>query len=207
VFTIIDNLSCSLAIPFTITFPGFISTSNLSIDDADCASLGTNGEIRFTIDNPGAYEYAITTDITFIPGVTDYIPLAGLNVVIPDLSGGTYYVWVRSGAAACPTRLAPITVGGVQAVSFNSSSENEACFGDGGQVTLTNVTGASNIDYTYELTGGTTGTILFPASLSPFVISNLPVDDYQIRLVQDQSGCTVQSAFQTFNITGPTSAL
>src|SRR5690606_13048799 len=62
ILTVLDNFSCSLEVPFTITFPGFINTSAPVVTDADCSAPAANGQINLTITNPGAYEYAITTD-------------------------------------------------------------------------------------------------------------------------------------------------
>lgn len=211
ILTVLDNFSCSLEVPFTITFPGFISTSVPAVTNADCSTASANGQISFTITNPGAYEYAITTDVAFVPAAADYIPVAGLNVIIPNLSSGTYYVWLQSGSSSCPTRLPSILVGGIYAVNFTSASANEVCFGNGGEVVLSNITGAPNIDYTYELFGVATNTISYPSSLSPFTINGLAVGSYQIRLRQDQSslspGCVIETPFQAFTVTGPTSAL
>lgn len=211
ILTVLDNFSCSLDVPFTITFPGFINTSAPIVTDADCSAPGANGQINFTITHPGAYEYAVATDAAFTPADADYTSLAGLTVTISNLSSGEYYIWLRSGSAACPTRLPALAVGGVYEVNFTSVASDEVCYGDGGQVVLGNITGAPNIDYTYELFNVTTNTISYPLSLSPVTLNGLAVGSYQIRLIQDQSsispGCVVQTPYQAFTVAGPTSAL
>ncbi|MCK6618665.1 MAG: gliding motility-associated C-terminal domain-containing protein, partial [Cyclobacteriaceae bacterium] len=211
--SVVDNSGCQRDFPVTITFPGFISTSAVAITPPDCISNGANGSISFTIFDIGTFEYAITTDPLYVPVASDYLPTGGPFVVIPNLANGTYFVWLRSAGSQCPTRLGPIDVVGVFTVSFASLATDEICFGDGGTVVLDNITGASGLDYTYELVSGgvpTVNSITFLESLGPFTISGLAPGNYQIRLSQDQTvlnGCVASTVFQSFTVVGPAAAL
>jgi gliding motility-associated-like protein len=211
--SVVDNSGCQRDFPVTITFPGFISTSAVAITPPDCLSNGTNGSISFTIFDIGTFEFAVTTNPLYVPVPSDYLPTGGPFVVIPNLTNGTYYVWLKSAGSVCPTRLGPIDVTGVFTVSFSASSTDEICFGDGGTIVLNGITGASGLDYSYEVVLGgipTTGTITFLESLGPYTISGLVPGNYQIRLTQDQTslnGCVATTAFQSFVIDGPVASL
>jgi gliding motility-associated-like protein len=210
---VVDNSGCQRDFPVTITFPGFISTSAVAITPPDCISNGVNGSISFTIFDIGTFEFALTTDPLYVPVPADYLPTGGPFVVIPNLTNGTYFVWLKSAGSVCPTRLGPIDVVGVFTVSFTATATDEICFGDGGTIILNNITGASGLDYTYELVLGgvpTVNPITFLESLGPYTISGLAPGNYQIRLSQDQTtlnGCVATTAFQSFVIDGPVASL
>jgi hypothetical protein len=211
--TVADNSGCQRNFPLTITFPGYVNTSPISVSPPDCASGGTNGSLSFTILDAGTFAYAVTTDPLFVPAPGDYIPTGGTFVLIPNLANGTYYVWLQSGGAQCATRLGPVTVTGVYALGYSIMPADEICFGDGGTVTLTGITGAPNLPFDYELVLGgvpTTGTITYLESLGAYTITGLAPGAYQIRLLQDQTslnGCVAATAYQPFTIEGPAASL
>jgi gliding motility-associated-like protein len=208
--SVIDNVGCQRDFIVPIIFPGFVNTSLPTISGPDCISNGTNGVIAFTILDVGSFEFAISTDPLFVPADPDYSATGGPNVIIPNLTNGDYFVWVRSLASQCPTKLGPLTVIGVYGVSFLGAAENELCFGDGGSIVLSNIVGAPNIDYGLEINGTITSSIDFITSLNGFTEAGLAPGSYQVRLIQDQTalnGCTVSTAFQPFTIDGPNAAL
>ncbi|MBX2966143.1 MAG: gliding motility-associated C-terminal domain-containing protein [Cyclobacteriaceae bacterium] len=212
-FIVTDNAGCQQVFARTVTFPGFVNTAPPVINGPDCTSGGTNGNIILTLLDVGTYEYAISTDPLFIPSPGDYDPVGGLTLIIPNLTNGDYFVWLRSLGSQCPTKLGPLTVSGVFEVSFAATSTNEVCFGDGGAITLTGITGAPALDYTYTLVlNGVpeTNTITFLEALGSFTRNNLAIGSYQLQISQDQTslnGCVVSTNFQSFTITGPSSAL
>jgi uncharacterized protein (DUF2141 family) len=213
VLSVVDNTGCQQDFNTTVTFPGFVNTSAITVTPPDCASNGTNGSIAFTILDIGVFEFAITTDPLYVPVDADYILTGGSLVIIPDLPNGTYYVWVRSSGSTCPTKLLPVAVQGVYAVSFSAASTNEICFNDGGIIDLTGITGAPATDFSYELvTGGVpaVGTITSLEALGTYSITGLAPGDYQVRVNQDQTalnGCVVNTSFVSFTIEGPDAPL
>ncbi|MCX7637254.1 MAG: gliding motility-associated C-terminal domain-containing protein, partial [Cyclobacteriaceae bacterium] len=213
VLTVQDNSGCQRNFNVTITFPGFVNTSPVTVSPPDCTSGGTNGSISFNILDIGTFSFFVTTNPLYVPVASDYIALGGTFVLIPNLVNGTYYVWLKSAGAQCATRLGPVNVTGVYALSYSFTPSDEICFGDGGSVTLTGITGAPNLNYQYELVLAgvpTSGTITFLESLGPYTISGLAPGNYQIRLTQDQTslnGCVAVTPYQSFTITGPASAL
>jgi len=209
-FIVTDNSSCQQVFNRTVTFPGFVNTTIPVVTNPDCTGNGSNGSIVFNILDVGSFEYAISTDAAFVPSAGDFVTTGGLTVVIPNLSNGTYFIWLQSLGSQCPTRLTPINVNGVFAVSFAGVGTNELCFGDGGSITLNNILGAPNIDYSLEINGTVTNTIDFITSLSGFTESDLTPGPYQVRLIQDQTalnGCVVSTGIQSFTIVGPDAAL
>ncbi|GIV35681.1 MAG: hypothetical protein KatS3mg032_0060 [Cyclobacteriaceae bacterium] len=211
--SVVDNSGCQRDFPVTITFPGFVNTSAVNVTPPDCASGGTNGSISFTILDAGTFSFAVTTDPLFVPAPAEYIPVGGTFVMIPNLANGTYYIWLQSGGSQCATRLGPVSVNGVYAVNFTHTATDELCFGDGGSVTLSGITGAPDLPYGYELVLGgapTSGTITYLESLGPYTITGLVPGTYQIRLLQDQTslnGCIAVTPYQSFTVAGPSAAL
>lgn len=212
-FIVTDNTGCQQSFLRTVTFPGFVNTAPPTINNPDCTSGGTNGSIVINILDVGTYEFAATTDPLFVPGASDYTAVGGLTVVVPNLSNGNYFVWLRSLGSQCPTKIGPMTVTGVFQVSFTGVANNEICFGEGGGIVLSNITGAPTLDYTYTLVSNgipLTGSITFLEALGSYTIGSLVDGSYQLQISQDQTslnGCIVTTNFQSFTISGPASAL
>ena len=209
-FIVTDNSTCQQVFNRTVAFPGFVNTSPPVVTNPDCTGNGSNGSIFINILDVGSFEFAVSSDPAFVPTAVDFTTTGGPTVIIPNLSNGTYYVWLQSLGSQCPTRLAPIIVNGVFAVSFTGIGSDELCFGTGGSIALSNILGAPNIDYSLEVNGSVTGTIDFISSLNGFTETGLIPGPYQVRLIQDQTalnGCVVSTGFQSFTISGPTSAL
>ncbi|WKZ58233.1 MAG: gliding motility-associated C-terminal domain-containing protein [Cyclobacteriaceae bacterium] len=212
-FVVTDNAGCQQSFPRTVSFPGFVNTAPPVINNPDCTSGGTNGSIVITLLDVGTYEFAVTTDPLFVPTSGDFTAAGGLTVVVPNLSNGDYFVWLRSLGAQCPTKIGPLTISGVFEVSFAGAANNEICFGEGGGIVLSNITGAPAVDYTYELVSNgipLTGNITFLEALDAYTIGSLVDGSYQLRIIQDQTalnGCVVSTDFQSFTISGPASAL
>jgi gliding motility-associated-like protein len=211
--TVVDNSGCQRNFFITITFPGFVNTSPVTVTPPDCGSGGTNGSISFNILDSGTFSFALTTDPLYVPVPADYVALGGTFVLIPNLQNGTYYVWLQSAGAQCATRLGPIDVTGVYALNYTFTPSDETCFGDGGSVTLSGISGAPNLAYEYELVLSgvpTTGTITYLEALGPYTITGLVPGNYQIRLRQDQTslnGCVAATPYQSFTIVGPSASL
>ncbi|MEW6486268.1 MAG: hypothetical protein AB1423_16955, partial [Pseudomonadota bacterium] len=212
-FIVTDNSGCQQSFLRTVTFPGFVNTTPPVVTDPDCTSGGTNGSISIGIIDTGVFEFAVTTDPLFVPGASDFSAIGSTNLIIPNLSNGSYFVWLRSTGSQCPTKIGPITVTGIFQVSFTGAANNEICFGDGGGIVLSDITGAPNLDYTYTLVSNgipLTGSITFLEALGSYTIGSLVDGSYQLQISQDQTslnGCVVTTNFQSFAIEGPASAL
>jgi gliding motility-associated-like protein len=198
-----------------VSFPGFVPTATPVVSPPDCTGGGLNGSISFSITTPGSYTIGYTQDPIVVPN--SFFNPGGLNVVIPNLSSGFWYVWVRTTGVFCETKLGPFNLAGTVPVDFQVAATDEICFGSNGAVQLTGIRGAQNLPFNFELIKDgvalPTGAITFAQSVSPFTIPNLAPGTYRIQLTQNQSSllaaCTapIASSPRTFTITGPARAL
>ena len=198
IITAIDGTTgCEQDFAVVVPFPGLVDTTPLSTSSGSCTSGGT---IFFFIEDAGSvnYEIGFTTDLFSQP--TNYSsayyspPVSPSNdgfVQIPGLPRGDYYIWVRSASVQCPTRVNSTaqSIGGAYAVSFEVG-----CRETNGDLSLTNITGAPGISYTYEIDGPS----LLTGTLTPDVFGNATIAGfggtvaYKVRLIQDQNiiaGC------------------
>jgi large repetitive protein len=214
-FTVIDKIGCEKYFSYVVNFPGFASTTALTIVQPDCVGSGINGSIQFTITSPGSFTVGYTTDLTALP--TNFFDPGGLNVSISGLKNGDYFVWVKPNSAACATKLQPIQkVRGAYPVTFTDSLSTIKCFGEGASIILKNIKGAPNLDFTYDLIKSgvtTTNAITYAESLGSFTIPNLTSGNYQLQLKQIQSAinplCTspVTTSIVSFKIDEPFASL
>lgn len=214
VFSVIDNVGCRKDFTSTVTFPGFVNTTTPVATDTDCTGGGANGSIQFTITDVGSFQVGYTTDPNAPPA--SFSPAGGSVVTIPNLTNGIYYIWIQASGAQCATKLPGVTISGPYAPTFSATANNVVCFGAGGEIDLSSITGAPNLPFTYELvnSGNTsTGSITASEALGTLKISGLTPGSYQIRISQDQStlfaACTapITTPYQNLTITGPTAAL
>ncbi len=215
IVSIIDNVGCKVDLaPVDIKFPGFVNHSVPVVTAPDCLGAGSNGVVTFQITDIGTFQVGYTTDATLEP--TNYFNPGGSQVTISALANGNYYIWLKSSGAQCPTKLSAVSVSGVYPLSFASSATDVLCFGTTAEISLSSITGAPNLDYTYELVKDgvtTTGAVTFSQSLGTVKISNLVPGNYQVRLTQNQStivaSCTtpIASAYKDITIAGATKPL
>jgi gliding motility-associated-like protein len=189
--TVRDGAGCIQTFPANVTFPGFIDFSVVATDPVSCTVLG---ELAISFDNAGTYEVGISFD----PGVEPeaYEPpyvssgAGDLPKVISNLSGGDYYVFVKTSSVECPTRKGPFTIFGPKAIDFDIAAE---CISNVLVLRLTDIQGeAGNVDiavlnelllpvdqYTETLVPG--GSILINSEFHPFLTDP---GRYIIRLTQ-----------------------
>ncbi|HEU5291827.1 MAG TPA: gliding motility-associated C-terminal domain-containing protein, partial [Cyclobacteriaceae bacterium] len=200
--SMIDNTGCRRDTTITVAFPGFVAyASPATTIDATCTTKGTIG--IFIPNPPGSYEIGFTTNAIAEPtnyNANFYNPATGL-VFISNLSAGTYYVWIRTSAAACPTRFIhdpvavdvyAIVIGGPQPISFEVG-----CRSTDGVLQLNNIAASSADPISYEIFGNgfqKSGSIS-PNAMAQDTIHGFVTGDYVVWLRQDQStfGCTVYS--------------
>ena len=198
-----------------VTFPGFVPTTTPVVSPPDCTGGGLNGTISFSIPAPGAYTVGFTQDPVAAP--TNFFNPGGLNVTIPNLTSGFWYIWIRPAGVFCETKLGPLNLSGTVRVAFQLTVTDEICFGSQGSIQLTAIQGAPNQPFAYELIKDgaalPTAVITFAQSVTPFTIAGLAPGNYRLVLTQNQSSlvpaCTtpIASAPRTFRITGPSRAL
>ncbi len=213
--SIIDNIGCQKDLaPVNVSFPGYVNYTVPVATAPDCAGTGNNGSISFQITDSGSFLVGYTLNPIAEP--TNYLDPAGAPIIISNLSNGNYFIWIKSSGAQCATKLSPISINGTFPINFNSVATNILCFGSFGEIKLTSIKGAPNLDFTFELLkGGVTssGLITVSQSLGEVVIPSLTVGNYQLRLTQNQSSiapaCTspIVSLYQNISITGPSESL
>jgi hypothetical protein len=199
----------------TINFPGIVSTNTIVATDPDCAGNGQNGSIAFNIDNnfAGQYQVAVLTDFSVTPTDADFTTASPNPVFIPNLAAGDYFVWVKSVNALCPTRIDPslTRLRGAVRVSFTATPVNEECFGTGGSIVLSNISGIQEVDYEYVLSTGDgtiNGNITYTESLLGTQINGVAPDVYSLILRQSGSTESCESEVTTgLTIDGPNTPL
>ncbi len=213
--SIVDNIGCQKDLtPVNVSFPGYVNYTVPVATAPDCAGTGNNGSISFQITDSGSFLVGYTLDPIVEP--TNYFDPAGAPIVISNLSNGNYFIWIKSSGTQCATKLSPISINGTFPINFNSAATNILCFGSFGEIKLTSIKGAPNLDFTFELIkGGVTsaGLITVSQALGEVVIPSLTVGNYQLRLTQNQASivpaCTspIFSLYQDISIAGPSESL
>ncbi|MBT1697830.1 gliding motility-associated C-terminal domain-containing protein [Fulvivirgaceae bacterium PWU4] len=132
-----DGLGCEKDINVNVTFPGFINAT-ITQTNASCSNNATSGTITVTITDPGAFKVALSTDQFNEPADADYQNYQNPSVTFKDLSRNQYFIYMKSVAAACPTRSAPITISGAFALSFVAEPR---CSGTDLSLALTDIVG------------------------------------------------------------------
>ncbi len=198
---------------FSVGFPGIVEYSILDINEPTCLGGGSDGRLRLVIENNnslGNYEFAILTSPTAIPADADYTPASLNPVTVSDaLSANTYYIWLRSLNADCPT-IATVDIGGAIPITYEVTNINEQCFDDGGFIELSNITGVPFNDFQYQLKlDGETidpGAFTYTESLGTVRTRELEPGNYEITLLQSSPyGCV--TAPQSVTIIGPSAEL
>lgn len=196
---ITDSKGCvSASNPVNVSFPGFVNMTAPVTTSPDCSGGGANGKVEFTITDPGAFQFALTTDLVLEP--TTYNPLGGSLVSISDMANGDYAIWLKPMGAGtkCATKV-PVTISGVYSVSYTATTSDVVCFAEPTSIVLTDIAGAPGLPYGFALTNTadnsvTTGTITASQALSAFSITNITPGSYSLLLTQNQSSIVASCA-------------
>jgi gliding motility-associated-like protein len=186
-----DAAGCSRMFTTTVAFPGFVNHTVPVITPASCSGGGSDGIVSLNITDTGSYEYGVTTDPIAEPAV--YGAVGGTQLTAGNLSNGIYAVWIKPvGSSRCITKISNVAVNGAFAVGFEATNTNIICLNDQATIELADISGASSLDYQYELVNtGTnatsTGIITSGQALAGFTIKDVEPGHYSIRLLQDQS--------------------
>jgi gliding motility-associated-like protein len=215
--TISDGV-CSIDSMVTIIFPGQINFTVLT-EEATCDNP-KSGKITVIFDADG-FDYRVGVSKNPIVEPTEYLddPANSQFFPIESLTGGDYYVFVKSPNSACPSRQGPFTVNGPVGVEFAISS---VCTDSKASVKLENINASFASD-----ASGLTLTVLnnldqpvvdvplgFPVLTSYILGYDDPLytaftqipGEYKITLTQTQfspSFCVVKSETTTYNINAP----
>src|SRR5690606_29130787 len=169
--------------------------------------------ITVVIDDPGTYKIALSTDQFNEPEDAQYQNYNAPSVTFDDLARGTYYVYIRSTGISCPTRSAPIAIGGAYAIDFDIEP---MCNERDLSISLTNITGEPNIPIEIQIYKRFTNVLVetIPVSSIPPTHSYFieyathpwlqSPGDYQIQIVQVQSTfCLLTSDLKNFTVPVP----
>lgn len=216
IFTVIDANGCNKNFPFNVSFPGQVNFTTATTNP-DCTGNGANGTLTATVTSVGTFNVGISTDPVTPPATFQNIVSAGAGTAtFINLSKGTYYVHAQSVSAQCPTITTVTIGGGPNAVDFTLTAANVICFENKGGVLLNNITGATGVDFSYEIVNlgiiVQSGTVTSLQAISTVTLTGLNKGDFSIRLFQDQSlssGCVtpITSAFKPFTVIGPATSL
>jgi gliding motility-associated-like protein len=210
--TVRDNAGCTRDFTVPVTFPGFVNHT-ITSSNATCDNNGFSGTITVVIDDPGTYKIALSTDQFNEPEDAQYQNYNAPSVTFDDLARGTYYVYIRSTGISCPTRSAPIAIGGAYAIDFDIEP---MCNERDLSISLTNITGEPNIPIEIQIYKRFTNVLVetIPVSSIPPTHSYFieyathpwlqSPGDYQIQIVQVQSTfCLLTSDLKNFTVPVP----
>lgn len=134
-----DATGCEKDFQAVVTSPGFVNF-DFDKDDANCVT--NTGSITVTALDPGQFKVALGTSQLEEPAEAEYQPLnIGSPYLFDKLSGGQYFVFVKSVAAGCATRKGPVTVLDYNPINFDVEP---LCNGTDLSIRLTNVTGQAS---------------------------------------------------------------
>jgi gliding motility-associated-like protein len=116
IITVKDG-TCFVDLTASVTFPGFID-ADIDATNASCTNNGNSGSIEVTIDAPGSYRVALSTDQFNEPEDAMYQNYSGPFVTFDELASDHYFIYAKSSASVCPTRI-PVQINGIQAITFD----------------------------------------------------------------------------------------
>ncbi len=208
ILKITDNQLCSITLSgtqFAVASPGLIQFTNVAVANPSCTGNGEDGMI--TVEFPtGANEVAITQDADRSSPVFKDVPVNGI-VEYKNLSKGRYYITVKSKVNGCPNERAIDILGGPSRISF---TQQMTCELGSPVLKLSDINVASGPfdiqivklgDVTpsvVTLTGTPAGGIYYLRGIE------LPsaTGEYEIKLVQVQGTCTINSAVSRYTNRG-----
>ena len=204
--TIRDAAGCTRDFTVPVTFPGFVNHT-ITPANATCDNNGFSGTITVAIADAGTFKVALSTDQFNAPGEELYQNYSAPSVTFDGLARGTYYVYIRSTGAGCPTRSAPINIGGAFALDFDIVP---FCDDRKLSLSLTNITAEPGVPIRIDIyrkftdilvesipvTIPATNSYLLEHAAHPWLQSP---GEYQIQLEQLQSTfCTIKSELVDF---------
>jgi len=219
-----SNTQCSTTLVARVTI------SLKAVSDPSCSNCST---VVITTINPtkvtcnasvpnGSIEFSVLPPVPVVDVVGVKIQISGPtpktqtnSFVFTGLAAGNYTYTVTYGDPSNPdcikTGSFVIEVERLpDPVDFDLTVNEFNCLFDKGSITLTNITGSADTDYQYSVLNR--GVIIeqgvIQASASTFNIKDLPTEDYEVQLSQDQSavnGCVgvVNSQLVPFTIAQP----
>ncbi|WPP49450.1 T9SS type B sorting domain-containing protein [Catalinimonas niigatensis] len=163
-----------------------------------------------------------TTDMYIVQGAdtisSSILEVGTNNTAIEGLPTGNSYEVVLQPRATevdfCPAkRQFDVPNTGIVAISFDHTSTDIVCFGDGGTITVNNIVVAENTEFTINVMSVNQtqpyASRIFSAIPSSYTFANLEKGDYRVQIVQQQSSCGLISteSSPTFTIDGASKEL
>ncbi|MFC2123892.1 gliding motility-associated C-terminal domain-containing protein [Bacteroidota bacterium] len=214
--TILDNTAY-------VDDPGAI-IANITEIAPSCNGQGLNGTITISIDpsdnvNPPPYRLGIGRYDQDVSEVTMHDISASNFIAIDTLQNGSYFTLLSSVNGGCETRTDHLISGGPYSIDFDTTNiKNISCKGSTGSVTIINLTGNTSLSYRVELISLPSNNVVY-SDTRPYadfvngftidgsVTDNIVVGNYQVRISQDDNGCSVIEVSGNFEITEPVNIL
>jgi gliding motility-associated-like protein len=210
--TVRDAIGCTQNLDVAVTFPGFVNHS-ISATDADCNNNGMSGTITVSIADAGVFSVALSTDQFNEPNDTAYQNYTAPSITFNNLGRGTYYVYLKSTGASCPTRSVPIVINGTYAINFDFEP---VCDGLDLSLSLINITGEPGIPIEIQVFKKFTNVMVESIPVSSIPPTNSyrieyashpwlqSPGEYQIQIVQVQSTfCLLSSPLMDYAVSVP----
>ena len=210
--TVRDGAGCSEDFDVAVTFPGFVNHA-INAMNADCNNNGMSGAITVSITDAGVFSVALSTDQFNEPDDALYQNYTAPSVTFDELVRDTYFIYIKSTGVSCPTRSAPIVIGGAYAIDFELEpicDELEL------SLALTNITGEPSIPFEIQVFRKFTNVMVesIPVASIPPTQSYLieyashawlqSPNEYQIQIVQVQSTfCLLSSGLKDYSVPIP----
>ncbi|WP_409557687.1 T9SS type B sorting domain-containing protein [Allomuricauda sp. SCSIO 64092] len=185
----LDDISCAVSFPVTLTEPSIIVPSLAQIADYTCFNTGGTLEASATGGNP-SYEYQLETSGGAI--VTPY----QTNAQFTNVPNGDYVVRVMDQNGCEVVSTAPVTIIPPANIAFDVTPT--ACYSGSNDGTIVvNVT-SGNGNYEFRIDGGPWITPS-PVGATSYTFTGLSAGNYDIE-VRDQLGCPDTPNIQNVDI-------
>jgi hypothetical protein len=180
--TVTDNNGCTTTSNATVTQPASAIAATISSTNTACLS---NTGIASVITSGGTPSYSYT-----------WSPSGGTASIATGLGAGTYSCVITDANSCSITKTVSVNTASGPSLTFLAQT-NISCFGGSNGAASVNAATGGSAPYTYNWTPGN------PTGDGTTSVTGLTAQVYTCT-VTDANGC---SAFQTFNITQPASAL
>ncbi|MCD9018407.1 T9SS type B sorting domain-containing protein [Parachryseolinea silvisoli] len=197
----VSDGTCTRDFSVDVTFPGFVEF-DVTVNDADCSNNGLSGHLDVSFPNLGAYEIGITKDAFVEPETYTPITSSGptdLPYKFENLIVGTYYIYVKTSDALCPTRQGPFTIGGAQAVSYDILTQ---CNDNVVSLILDNLKGEPGTSFDIRIFRKFGSEMAYASTTARSFSFDNPItyqfiaipDEYVIRVTQTNMTCGIMAA-------------
>ena len=218
IYGVYDALAQSCQGRFTVGTKSVKFTTDFTLPACNAPNQVTDLTVIVdTAASVAAAPYRITVLYRTETVATQQVPVGSRSAIISGLPiGRDYQVVVQPTAANTCVGTKDVFIGapGFTAIDFTYRVDSAACFADGGSVTISDMVVADGEPFTinlYDVEQTTPyATRIFNVTPATFTFGNLPNGQYQVQVVQQQSGCATavrEKRSGTFVMEGPESTL